>query len=128
MWKVPVDKRIIETEFQPMPAAGFRHLSDKVPMRGHHCHAAVGSSLGIIHAETIMVLGRKHYGTHTSLLCQKSYCVSIKSGRVKILACSSIPIGEDAGKRLYLFTISLTYRFTVPYTPVIGIQTKMNEH
>ena len=125
---VPVNQGEIQTEIQSMTPAGLRKFTHIITSGWSHGHAVISRCLGVKHAESVMMLCREHNRTHAGLLRQKSNLVCIEFYRIELICSLCIPIRKNARKRLNLFTVALTHRFTIPDTSKMGIQAEMNEH
>ena len=95
---IPVYQRKIQTEIQPMPLTGLRYLTHIITAGRCHPDTVISCRLSIKHAESIMMLGSKHYRTHAGLLCQKSYLIRIEVHWIEFIRGFSIPIRKDACK------------------------------
>jgi hypothetical protein len=75
-----------------------------------------------------MMLGCEHNRAHAGILGKLSDLIGIEVHRLEFIGCLGIPVRKYSCKRLDLFAISLTYRFTVPYTSKMGIKSEVDEH
>ena len=74
------------------------------------------------------MLGGNDNGTHACFFSQGNDFIGIELDRVELQSSIGIPIAEDTSKRLDLFAIAESDRFSVIYPSINGIKSEMDEH
>ena len=90
--------------------------------------AFLGGRIDLSQAESVMVLGCEDDRTHSGFFSQGNDGIGMKESRVEPECRIAIPVTEDTGKRLYLFTISASDRFAFPHTAQFGVKSEMDKH
>ena len=74
------------------------------------------------------MLGGNDNGTHAGFLCQGYNFIGIEFYWIELQCCVSIPITEDAGKRLDLFAIAEGHRLAIIHATIDGIKSEVDKH
>ena len=111
-----------------MTRTSLRQFADEIAAALHHVHRIIICGPGVEHTEAIMMLGCEHNRAHTGILGKLSDLIGIEVHRLEFIGGLGIPVRKYSCKRLDLFAISLTYRFTVPYSSKMGIKSEVDEH
>ena len=128
LWKMPINQREIHAEIDASAFAGFCQFFYEIAFAGSGIVRVIVGSCRLKHTEAVMMFGCEDDGTHSGFFSQGNDGVSMKKGRVETECRISIPVTEDAGKRLYLFTVSASDRLAFPYTAQFGIKSEMDKH
>ena len=128
LWKVPINQREIHAEIDTSPFTGFCQFFYEIAFTGSGIVRVIVSSCCLEHAESVMVLGCEDDRTHSGFFSQGNDGIGMKESRVEPECRITIPVTEDTGKRLYLFTISASDRFAFPHTAQFGVKSEMDKH
>ena len=74
------------------------------------------------------MLGCDDNGSHAGFFGQCNDFVGIEFFRIELQGCISIPITENARKRLDLFAIAKFDWLSLIYTAIYGIKSEMDKH
>ena len=126
--EMPVDQRKVNAETHPLPTASLGQFFHDIPGKRSRIDNIVISIPAMVHTKTVVVFGSKNNRFHPGFFSQCDNTVGIPMQRYKTICHSRIPISEDSGMCLYLFTIPSGHRLSVPHTSQFGIQPPMNKH